>query len=142
MARRLAIALLSLVAVGCVPVPNRRVVSPPIDGRLLRSGVPQAGVRVSRCVASWNCSCASADEAVTTDADGRFHLPERSKWFAALATGERPPDPVLLCYGADPARVLWQSSEPIPAAGETLTCDLVLSAHCGEPRRVPTPRPL
>jgi hypothetical protein len=144
MARRLVAALLATLAAGCLPVPNRRTVSPAIDGRLLREGVPQAGVRVSRCVASWNCSCESADEHVLTDADGRFHLPERAQWFAALDTGERSPEHVLLCYGEAPARVLWSSGAADLVPGETLVCDVVASAYCGAPRHVPiaAPRPL
>lgn len=130
MARRLGIAALALLVAGCLPIPHRRSVSPAISGRLVDSGRPLASVRVSRCVADWNCSCNAADEAVATDAGGYFELPERHQWYAFLSPDDTTIPPVLLCYGGADSRVLWQSRGRFPDRDEILACEIGMGTRC------------
>jgi len=130
MGRQLMIAAVALLLSGCIPAPNRRMVSPPIRGRLMEAGRPLTGARVSRCVSNWNCSCDAADEAVTTDSDGRFELPERHRWSVFYSPDDTVVPPVLLCYGSTTPRVLWQSGGTLPPTERVLLCAVGLHTRC------------
>lgn len=114
------LALLPLIGLsGCLPIPNRRVYAPRIEGVVLRDGTPLAGA-----VVRLDATFAPEIEA-RTDASGKFALGPVTKLFLTKGFG----DPVYkynLTIEAADGRYLGLARSELGAAPDdfSVVCDL------------------
>ncbi len=73
----------ALLLGGCLPIPHRDTLSPPMEGAVRFNGQPVAGAQVY--VGGWECDFNGEPQA-RTDANGAFRIPRRDEisYFLAM----------------------------------------------------------
>ncbi len=114
LSRQLSLLMLAmaLTATGCLPIPHRVALSPPILGQLQRSdGTPLAGAQVILSDASRDSTCAKVAASTTTDIEGRLALPATTRRRSILLVA--PHTPAGSCF-----RVCVGSADALTCAYE------------------------
>jgi hypothetical protein len=123
-------ALVSVALAGCVPLPHREVLAPPIDGTLQSGGTALEGVSVRygyKRAGLNSPDCASSDVATVTDENGAFAFQRGTKMRFFIVLG----DPIFrydVCAERDGMMVLlWSGLDTgvVDEAPLQMSCDIM-----------------
>ena len=135
--RRAALPVLTLAAglAGCIPLPHHELTQPEVDGVLTSAGVPRAGVVITACQGlpgiTGRMDPAHCDGmvSVTTDAQGRFHLPSHERFSLVVIMDSATWD--ILSVESGGRTLGWKTAHWRPAPPyEALDCELGEQLTC------------